>query len=242
MAFVVPMKDKKEHTILQSVKSVLEKVSPSVINTDNGSEWISHGFQQLMKNRGIVINYVDVGDHHKMGICDRFVRTLREKMNKYMAMYNTTKYINVLPQIVHGYKNTYHSVIKKIPNQVKNKDEEVTELIRRKYKIAKQEEVTFKIGDEVRYILNKKLFDKGTLPKWSKMVHKIVSNTAHTYTLDNGIICKYYELELVNNSEHITRKAQEPTREQMRKERSVKRKIRQEGISMDNIINHPRAR
>ena len=42
---------------------------------------------------------------------------------------------------------------------------------------AKLEEVKFNIGDSVRYILNRKQFEKGTLAKWSKTVHKIKSNT-----------------------------------------------------------------
>ena len=40
-------------------------------------------------------------------------------------MYNTTKYINVLPKIIHGYNNTYHSGIKKKPNDVEDDDEDV---------------------------------------------------------------------------------------------------------------------
>ena len=116
------------------------------------------------------------------------------------------------------------------------------ELTRKKYKKAKQEEVKFNIGDKVRFILNKKQFEKGTLSKFSKIVHEIISHTEHTYTLDNNKSYKYYELQKVNEAQKLDKEAREPTREQMKKERSVQRKIRQEGISMDNIINHPRAR
>ena len=54
-----------------------------------------YSFKKLCKDNNIQINYVDVGDHHKLGIVDRFIRTLRGMINKYMAMHNTTKYINV---------------------------------------------------------------------------------------------------------------------------------------------------
>ena len=74
-------------------------------------------------------------------------------------------------------------------------DEEVIELTRRKIEKAEKEETKFEIGDHVRFIINKKLFEKGTLPKWSKVVHKIISKTGHIYTLDNNknlsiMICK----------------------------------------------------
>ena len=115
-----------------------------------------------------------------------------------MTMYNITQYINVLPQIIHGYNNTYHSGIRKTPNKVEEDDEEVIDLTHKKYVKAKQEETKYNIGDAVRHILNTKQFEKDTLPKFSKMVHKIISNTEHTYTLDNGKSYKYYDLQLVN--------------------------------------------
>ena len=53
--------------------------------------WINKDFKKLLRERGISINHVEVGDHHKMGMVDRFARTLREKINKYCTMYTTTK-------------------------------------------------------------------------------------------------------------------------------------------------------
>ena len=95
LAFAVPMKNKISHTIVESMTEILDETEPIMINSDNGSEWINKDFKKLLRERGITLNYVEVGDHHKMGIVDRFVRTLREKINKYCTMYNTTKYINV---------------------------------------------------------------------------------------------------------------------------------------------------
>ena len=45
----------------------------------------------------------------------------------------------------------------------------------------------YMIGDHVRYVINRKHFEKGTLAKWSKTVHKIVSNTEHTYKLETEL-------------------------------------------------------
>ena len=61
---------------------------------------------------------------------------------------------------------------------------------------AKEEENTFNIGDNVRYMLNFKQFEKQTLPKWS-VVHKIIDKNKHSYKLDNGKFYKYYELQKV---------------------------------------------
>ena len=77
-----------------------------------------------------------------------------------------------------------------------------------------------------------------TLAKWTKAVHKIISNTEHTYTLDNNKTFKYYELQLVKNNEHVTREAKEPTREQMMKENRVRRKLKKD----DDIVLEKRQR
>ena len=71
-----------------------------MINCDNGSEFINTDFKKILTNRGVDINYVQIGSHHALGTIDRFIRTLREKINKYMELHNTTTYIDVLQSIV----------------------------------------------------------------------------------------------------------------------------------------------
>ena len=66
---------------------------------------------------------------------------------------------------------------------------------------AKLTETKFQNGDTVRYVINKAAFAKGSLGKYSKTLHKIIEHSEHTYTLNNNVKCKYYELQNVNNSE-----------------------------------------
>lgn len=56
----------------------------------------------------LLIVYTDVGDHHKTGKIDTFIRILRERINKYCEMHSTTTSINVLYDIVHNYNNTFN--------------------------------------------------------------------------------------------------------------------------------------
>ena len=73
------------------------------------------------------------------------------------------------------------------------------------------------------------------------MVHKIISQTEHTYTLDNGNVFKYYELQKVDNVHTIPNTNIEPTREQLKKKNTIKRKLNNEGIDQQ-VINEKRAR
>ena len=53
-----------------------------------------------MNNNNINIKYVQVNDNHKLGITDRFIRTLSGMINKYQSAYKTTRYINIRDELV----------------------------------------------------------------------------------------------------------------------------------------------
>ena len=55
-----------------------------------------------------------------------------------MIAYNTSRYIDVLPNIVSNYNNTYHSTIKKEPIKVKQTDEDIFNITRQKYMKASE--------------------------------------------------------------------------------------------------------
>ena len=240
-AFVIPLKNKNAETVTEAVKYIVEKTEPQIINSDLGSEFINSSFRTLIAKHGTDINYVPVNEHKKLAIVDRFVRTLREKINMYLAQQNTTRYIDVLKQLVHNYNHAYHRGIKKIPADVKNVDSHILKVDNEKYNKAFMGETLFNVGDKVRYITNKTSFRKGTLPKWSKSVHTIVSTDFHRYILENGLSKKYYELQKVEGVQQLD-KPENLTREQLRKERGVQRKFVRSGLNREDILDFPRER
>ena len=48
----------------------------------------------------------------KSVIAERFIRTLKSKINKYMSSISKNVYIDKLDEIVKKYNNTYHTSIK----------------------------------------------------------------------------------------------------------------------------------
>ena len=71
-------------------------------------------------------------------------------------------------------------------------------------------ETKFEIGDKVRCITNKILFDKGALPKWSNKVYVIMNTKAHSYLLDNDRWFKYYQIQKVEiSNEEVTQRQEE---------------------------------
>ena len=103
----------------------------------------------------------------------RFIRTLTNKIYKYMIFISKNVYIDKLDDIVSKYNNTYHRTTKMEPVDVKSS----------KYidfnKENNKEGPKYKVGDHVRISKCKNIFAKGYLPNWSEEVFVIkkVKNT-----------------------------------------------------------------
>ena len=77
----------------------------------------------------------------KYVIAERFIRTLKNKIYKYMTSISKNVYIDKLADIVTNYNNTYHGTIKMKPVDVKsstyiNSSKEIND-----------EDLKFKIGE-----------------------------------------------------------------------------------------------
>ena len=71
--------------------------------------------KDIFKRNHVEHRLVDVNQHASLGIVDRFCRTLRGLINKYCTSHKTTKYIDVLEDLIKNYNSTYHSTIKCTP-------------------------------------------------------------------------------------------------------------------------------
>ena len=83
--------------------------------------------------------------------------------------------------------------------------------------------------------------EKGTAPKLSEILHKIIKANKHSYILDNNKSYKYYELQkndIVENAPII--EEIQPTRPIIRKENKRLRVHAREGIYESSIINEKR--
>ena len=133
----------------------------------------------------------------KSVIAERFIRTLKNKIYKYMTSISKNVYIDKLDDIVKKYNNTYHTSIK-----IKPVDVQDNTCISFK-KEVNDKNPKFKVGDHVRISKYKNIFAKGYMPNWLEEIFiiKITKNTAPwTYVLNdlNGeeIIGTFYENEL----------------------------------------------
>ena len=150
----------------------------------------------------------------KSVVAERFVRTLKSKIYKYMTSISKNVYIDKLDDIANECNNTYHTTIKMKPIDVKDNTYIITD------KEINDKDPKFKVGDHLRIAKYKNIFAKGYTSNWSEEVFAIkkVKNTVPwTYVINdlNGeeIMGTFYEKEL-----HRT------NQEEFRSEKVIKRK------------------
>ena len=94
-------------------------------------------------------------DQGKSVVAERFIRTLKNKIYKYMTSVSKNVYINKLADIVDKNNNKYHSTIK-----VKSVDIKSSTYIDFNENNNKKDP-KFKVGDNVRVSKYKNIFSKG---------------------------------------------------------------------------------
>ena len=152
-AWVVPLKDKKDISIVKAFQSILKQSSsrkPNKIWVDKGSEFYNSSFKKWLQDNNIVI--YSTHDEGKSVVAERFIRTLKSKIYKCMTSISKNVYIDKLHDIVNEYNNTYHTTIKVKPIDVKdntyiNTDKEIN-----------NKDPKFRFGDHVRISKYKYIF------------------------------------------------------------------------------------
>ena len=115
-------------------------------------------------------------------VAERFIRTLKNKIYKYMISISKNVYINKLDDIVSECNNTHHRTIKMKPIDVKdntyiNIGKEIND-----------KDPKFKVADHGRISKYKNIFAKGYTTNWSEetFVIKEIKNTVPwTYVIND---------------------------------------------------------
>ena len=110
-AWVIPLKDKKSISTINAFQIILKesKRKPNKIWVDKGSEFYNSSFKKGLKDNDIEI--YSTNNEAKSVVAERFIRTLKNKIYKYMTSISKNEYIDKLDNIVKKHYNTYHKSI-----------------------------------------------------------------------------------------------------------------------------------
>ena len=117
----------------------------------------------------------------KSVVAERFIRTLKSKLYKYMTSISKNVYIDKLDDIVNKNDNTY-STIEIKPFNVKSNTYITSS------KKINDKDPKFKIGDIFRISKYKNIFVKGYVPNWSEelfVIKRIKNTVPWTYVISD---------------------------------------------------------
>ena len=161
---------------------------------DKGSEFYNNSFKKWLNND---IEMYWIHNEGKSVVAERFIKSLKNKIYKYMTSISKNVYIDKLDKIVDEYNNTFHKAIKMKPVDVK--DNTYINFV----KEINDKDPKLKVGDHVRISKYKNVFTKGYMPNWSEEVFissKIKNSVPWTYIINdlNGeeIVETFYEKKL----------------------------------------------
>ena len=188
--WIVLLKDKKGICIVNAFQKTLEESDrseakpkgrrPNKIWVDKESESYNNSFKGWLKDNDIYM--YSIHNEGKSVIAERFIRTLKNKIYRYMTTISKNVFIDNLDDIVDEYNNTYHKTIKMKPTDVKNNTYLDFE------KEVNDKDPKFKVDDYVRIFRYKNIFAQGYMPNWSEevfIISKIKNTVPWTYVIND---------------------------------------------------------
>ena len=157
-AWVVPIKDKKGSSIVNAFKKIIsEGRKLNKIWVDQSIEFYNKSFKYFLK-----INNIEMYSTYNEGksvVAERIIRTLKNKILKYMTAISKNIYFDVLDDIVDKYNNTVHKTIKMKP--IKVTDDSYVECNGIAFnENPNKKHPKFKVGDHVRISKYRNIFAK----------------------------------------------------------------------------------
>ena len=205
-AYARALKNKLEETVIKAFEEILTEAGKmKVLGFDGGSEFQTK-FKAMLKSHGINYYVSDPGDKTKMGIVERFNRTLRERIERYLSAKKTNRWVDVLHLLIKNYNTTVHSRTGLAPNEVTKKDaSHIHEYGRAKSSALDDLLPILQVGDTVRVLKPKEMFEKGSTERYYRGIYCITKVNPMSYKVKNesGVelkkTVKNYEVRMVEN-------------------------------------------
>ena len=208
-AYARPVKRKNKFEMSIAMNSILRELDhlPNTLITDEGLEFYNKHVEQVLDT--YAIHHYSIKTKMKASVVERFIRTLKSRLEKYFVQNNTKRWIDVLPQLIQNYNNTPHRTIGMSPNHVT--DDNADKVFKKMFPdIHLEAKPRLHIGDIVRKLTEKTIFDKGYKQSWSDELYQITqvkqSGGRVWYIISDmegnrqSGIKYYWELNLVKNA------------------------------------------
>ena len=174
MLYAEPVKRKNSSYMAMAFESILSKFDffPNSIITDQGLEFYNRSVQKVFETYGINHYHIKTKTKWKTPMAERVIRTIKGRLQRYFYKAKTKRWIDVLSQIVKNYNHTPHRSIGMAPIKVTFQNS--GEVYKKMFGDTIGRVIPrLAVGDRVRILRDKTLFEKGYTPNWSTEIYII---------------------------------------------------------------------
>ena len=174
-AFAEPLKRKTGKEVTALFKKLLRKSKriPAKIQTDQGREFFNQEFKNFLRQNDMA--HYSTSSDMKCAVVERFNRTLKEKMFRYLTHSNTLRYHDILPKLIIAYNNRPHGSLHGMkPAEVNRGNQaKVRTILYGCYENEDETTAAYEIGDHVRISKLRDAFKKGYTRGWTVEIFRI---------------------------------------------------------------------
>jgi hypothetical protein len=186
-AWIEPLKSKSANAIKEALQKVFLHRQPLMIQTDKGTEFLNVLVKNMLEEKKIKL--FTTNSERKASVVERLNRTMKSIMFKYFTRKNTRKYIDVLPDLVKRYNNSFHRSIKMIPADVNRTNVPkawINLYEKRSLFQTKSKRKLLTVGDLVRISIEKLPFQKRYEEVWTEEIFVV----SHRFDDGNPMVYK----------------------------------------------------
>ena len=106
----VPIKSKQAGDMVEALEHIFTQLgAPVTLRTDRGYEFKFPAVRTLLADKGVHHFFANSQSH--ASICERWHRTLRQMISRYLEYKNTNRFIDALPDLITSYNATPHRTL-----------------------------------------------------------------------------------------------------------------------------------
>jgi hypothetical protein len=250
-AFAYPIKSERmETSILPACERFYEEARQvnGIVADDAFSAAAFHAFWD---ERSVVVDTVIAAHDHRtasgdrLGIIDRLVATLRQKIVRYMDVEATDTWVDALPEIMQRHNEAVSSALDgRSPDEIFNESDLITLALKadserdRNREVAARNRIGISVGDKVRVrVTRDKVVGKKTTT-WSRAVFTVIEKTFHKLRLkddsDREVAKRYSAAEVLRVSDDA--KTVPDPGAKGRGATRTKRKLKAAGVDPNDIL------
>ena len=121
--YTAPLKSLRAEEMVLVFQNLIREIDekPKILRTDQGSEYKNRPFNRLLNENKIkhLYTYYET----KANYAERVIKTIKNKIMKYLSENETLRWIDILSDLTYGYNNSIHRSIKMSPKDAKSKNQ-----------------------------------------------------------------------------------------------------------------------